>query len=80
MLDKLDAEFAFGREALDVRAYRQELLSSNIANADTPGYKARDVTSRPRWRARSSAAAPRRERASRQARARRNWRWLRAPA
>ncbi len=43
MLDKLDAEFAFNREALDVRAYRQELLSSNIANADTPGYKARDV-------------------------------------
>jgi len=43
MLDKLDAEFAFGREALDVRAYRQELLSSNIANADTPGYLARDV-------------------------------------
>ena len=43
MLDKLDKEFAFNREALDVRAYRQELLSSNIANADTPGYKARDV-------------------------------------
>ena len=42
MLDKLDAEFAFGRQALDVRAYRQELLSSNIANSDTPGY-ARDV-------------------------------------
>ena len=42
MLDKLDAEFAFGRQALDVRAYRQELLSSNIANADTPNYKARD--------------------------------------
>ncbi|MEX3935582.1 flagellar basal body rod protein FlgB [Paraburkholderia phymatum] len=43
MLDKLDAEFAFGRQALDVRAYRQELLSSNVANADTPGYKARDI-------------------------------------
>ncbi|WP_179405433.1 flagellar basal body rod protein FlgB [Burkholderia guangdongensis] len=43
MLDKLDAEFAFGRQALDVRAYRQELLSSNVANADTPGYQARDV-------------------------------------
>jgi flagellar basal-body rod protein FlgB len=43
MLDQLDSEFAFNREALDVRAYRQELLSSNIANADTPGYKARDV-------------------------------------
>jgi flagellar basal-body rod protein FlgB len=43
MLDKLDSDFAFGREALDVRSYRQELLSSNIANADTPGYLARDV-------------------------------------
>ncbi|GAB7534351.1 flagellar basal body rod protein FlgB [Burkholderia sp. 22PA0106] len=43
MLDKLDSEFAFNRQALDVRAYRQELLSSNIANADTPGYQARDV-------------------------------------
>ncbi|WJF90432.1 flagellar basal body rod protein FlgB [Paraburkholderia bonniea] len=43
MLDRLDAEFAFGREALDVRAHRQALLSSNIANADTPGYQARDV-------------------------------------
>ena len=43
MLDKLDAEFAFGREALDVRATRQTLLSANIANADTPGYQARDV-------------------------------------
>ena len=43
MLDKLDAEFAFGRQALDVRAYRQELLSSNIANADTPGYVAMDL-------------------------------------
>ncbi len=43
MLDKLDQDFAFNKEALNVRAYRQELLSSNIANADTPGYKARDV-------------------------------------
>ncbi|WP_323119595.1 flagellar basal body rod protein FlgB [Burkholderia alba] len=43
MLDRLDAEFAFGRQALDVRTYRQELISSNIANADTPGYQARDV-------------------------------------
>ena len=24
-------------------AYRQELLSSNIANSDTPGYRYRDV-------------------------------------
>jgi flagellar basal-body rod protein FlgB len=43
MLDRLDQDFAFTKEALDVRAYRQELLSSNIANADTPNYKARDI-------------------------------------
>ncbi|MEM1146046.1 MAG: flagellar basal body rod protein FlgB [Pseudomonadota bacterium] len=30
-------------QILDVRAQRMELLSANIANADTPGYKARDV-------------------------------------
>lgn len=29
--------------ALNIRAYRMELLASNIANADTPGYKARDI-------------------------------------
>lgn len=29
--------------ALKVREARQELLASNIANADTPNYKARDI-------------------------------------
>lgn len=29
--------------ALGVRAYRQQLIASNIANADTPGYKAVDI-------------------------------------
>jgi flagellar basal-body rod protein FlgB len=43
MLDRLDQDFAFNKEALDVRGYRQEVLSSNIANADTPNYKARDI-------------------------------------
>lgn len=42
-VDKLDAEFNFGRQALDLRAYRQQLLSGNIANANTPNYKARDI-------------------------------------
>lgn len=28
--------------ALDLRAYRHQVLASNIANADTPQYKARD--------------------------------------
>ncbi|MFY9328974.1 MAG: flagellar basal body rod protein FlgB, partial [Georgfuchsia sp.] len=26
-----------------IRAYRQQLIASNIANADTPGYKAVDI-------------------------------------
>ncbi|QKJ86756.1 Flagellar basal-body rod protein FlgB [Paramixta manurensis] len=43
MLDKLDAAFQFGTEALNLRAQRQEVLASNIANADTPGYQARDI-------------------------------------
>ncbi len=30
-------------QALDVRRQRTELLASNIANADTPGYKAKDI-------------------------------------
>lgn len=35
MLDKLDAALQFGTEALNLRAQRQEILASNIANADT---------------------------------------------
>ncbi|SUA78610.1 Putative proximal rod protein [Pandoraea pnomenusa] len=42
-MDKLDAALRFSQQALAMRAYRQEVISSNIANADTPGYKARDV-------------------------------------
>jgi flagellar basal-body rod protein FlgB len=35
--------FAQHEQALHFRALRNEVLSSNIANADTPNYKARDV-------------------------------------
>lgn len=28
--------------AISLRAYRQQILASNVANADTPGYRARD--------------------------------------
>ncbi|MDP9917832.1 flagellar basal-body rod protein FlgB [Variovorax boronicumulans] len=42
MIDKLDAAFRFHREALHLRAQRQEVLAANIAHADTPNYKARD--------------------------------------
>lgn len=43
MLDKLDAALRFSQEALNLRAQRQEILAANIANADTPGYQARDI-------------------------------------
>lgn len=33
----------FQRTALNLRGVRQELLASNIANADTPHFKARDI-------------------------------------
>lgn len=36
-------EDSLHERALGLRAYRQQLLASNIANADTPGYKARDI-------------------------------------
>ena len=43
MADSLDTTLQFHVEALNVRALRQQVLASNIANADTPGYKARDI-------------------------------------
>jgi len=43
MINKLDDALRFQQTALSLRAARQELLASNIANADTPNYKARDV-------------------------------------
>lgn len=42
MIDKLDSTLRFHQEALNLRARRQEVLSANIAHADTPNYKARD--------------------------------------
>jgi flagellar basal-body rod protein FlgB len=43
MIDRLDNETRVLQSALNLRTYRQELLASNIANADTPHYKARDI-------------------------------------
>jgi flagellar basal-body rod protein FlgB len=43
MLNKLDAALSFHETALRVRGQRQELIAANIANADTPNYKARDI-------------------------------------
>ena len=43
MVNKLDDMLRFQQTALNARAYRQQVIASNIANADTPNYKARDV-------------------------------------
>ena len=43
MIGKLDEYMRFNETALSLRSQRQELLASNIANADTPNYKARDI-------------------------------------
>jgi flagellar basal-body rod protein FlgB len=43
MIGKIDQYLSFHETALSLRAQRQELLASNIANADTPNYKARDL-------------------------------------
>jgi len=43
VLNKLDAALSFHQNALRVRGQRQELIAANIANADTPNFKARDI-------------------------------------
>lgn len=42
MIDRLDEMLRFQTDALKLRAQRQTLLAANIANADTPNYKAVD--------------------------------------
>jgi flagellar basal-body rod protein FlgB len=39
----LDSYLGIHPQALKLSAQRSELLAANMANADTPGYKARDV-------------------------------------
>jgi len=43
MAISFDKAFGVHQYTLSVRAKRAEVLSSNIANADTPGFKARDI-------------------------------------
>ncbi|WP_157267568.1 flagellar basal body rod protein FlgB [Azohydromonas aeria] len=43
MLNRLTDSLNFQTEALKLRAQRQEILASNIANADTPRYQAREM-------------------------------------
>lgn len=43
MFNNIDKALAFNAKALALRGYRQQVLASNIANADTPNYKAQDI-------------------------------------
>ena len=43
MFNSIDKALAFDSKMLSLRGYRQQILASNIANADTPNYKARDI-------------------------------------
>ena len=43
MLNRLTDSLDFHGQALTLRSERQRLIASNIANADTPGYVARDM-------------------------------------
>ena len=42
MLEQMTARLDFQSNALLLRSQRQQVIASNIANADTPGYVARD--------------------------------------
>jgi flagellar basal-body rod protein FlgB len=56
MIPSLTAEMDFQSQALVLRAERQRLIASNIANADTPGYQARDFSFASALRAASGSA------------------------
>jgi flagellar basal-body rod protein FlgB len=43
MSSRIDDALRFNQTALNLRAARQELIASNIANADTPNFKAKDI-------------------------------------
>lgn len=43
MVSKLDRAFNYQQQVMNLRTERQQLIASNIANADTPNYKARDL-------------------------------------
>ena len=42
MVSKLDDFLGYNQAALNLRSQRQQVIASNIANADTPNYKAKD--------------------------------------
>ena len=58
MINRLTSELDFQTQALVLRSERQRLIASNIANADTPGYVARDLNFRDAMANAISAGGP----------------------
>lgn len=57
MIDKLSETLKFHQTALGLRAQRQQVLASNVANADTPHFKAQDFEFRGALQAAMGGAA-----------------------
>ena len=58
MLNRLTDSLDFQAQALSLRSERQRLIASNIANADTPGYVARDINFAQALREATGSGAP----------------------
>lgn len=58
MIDKLSEHLRFNSEALRLRSTRQQLLASNVVNAETPRYQAQDFDFARALREATSAPAP----------------------
>ncbi|CAB0151031.1 Flagellar basal body rod protein FlgB [Pseudidiomarina piscicola] len=43
MIDKLSSALQFQQQVISLREQRQQVLTNNIANADTPNYRAKDI-------------------------------------
>lgn len=54
----LDAHIGLHAQSLSLRARRGELIANNLANADTPGFKARDLDFRAVLAATSGSSMP----------------------
>lgn len=54
----LDAYLGVHAKALPLRSQRTEVLAANLANADTPGYRARDIDFKTALAAASNPQAP----------------------
>ena len=43
IINKFESYLSFSQAALDVKARRVQIISENIVNASTPGFKAKDI-------------------------------------